>query len=121
MFTFSFLKTFSFTDTSYTISLAILSTSFTFVTLAFYRPQTLILFIALITTLSSILATFFLLQPVFLQTAQKIKRTKVRAFYNSHNPSNSYYIIDDSPDKLSDPEKTRGWNFNAETAWEFEQ
>ena len=66
-------------------------------------------------------AIAYLLHPVFEQASQKIKRTKVRVFYNNHNPTNSYIILDDSPNKLSDLQKTRGWGFNPETAWEFEQ
>ena len=120
-FSFSFLKSFGFTDLSYILSLAIITTSFTFVTLALYCFKALVPLIVLVVTLSSLLTIYYLLYPVFEQASQKIKRTKVRVFYNNHNPTNSYIILDNSPNKLSDLQKTRGWGFEPETAWEFEQ
>ena len=120
-FSVSFFKSFGFTDLSYILSLSIIITSFTFVTLALYCYKAILPFVFLVVTLSSLLTIYHLLHPVFKQASQKIKRTKVRVFYNNHNPTNSYIILDNSPNKLSDLQKTRGWGFDPETAWEFEQ
>ena len=120
-FSVSFLKSFGFTDFSYLLSLSIIITSFTFATLALYCYKAILPFITLVVTLSSLLTIHHLLHPVFEQASQKIKRMKIRVFYNNHNPTNSYIILDDSPNKLSDLQKTRGWGFDPETAWEFEQ